>query len=129
MYSRCDGYFAVVWLRLTRITWQTCLLANRQLRVLRTPFLLKENYGCTGGSRGLHLRVPCFLCSVHMYYCFTHLAYLFISNLTAPNAVDSVPFQGKAQDVFLLLNSGRLSLTHTQRLNRLCIIVLLYYFL
>ena len=58
----------------------------------------------------LHL-YHAFLCSV--YYCFTHMAYLFISNSTTTNAVDSAPPQEKAWVVLLFLDSIRLPLTLT----------------
>ena len=44
----------------------------------------------------------------------THLTYLFISNSTTTNAEDSVTSQGKARDVLLFLDRGRLPLMVTQ---------------
>ena len=61
----------------------------------------------------LHL-YRAFLCSV--YYCFTHLACMFVSKSTTTNAGESVPPRGKARDVLLFLDSGtcRLLVTLTR---------------
>ena len=64
-------------------------------------------------QEALHLYCA-FSCSV--YYCFTHLAYLylFVSNSTTTDAANSVPPRGKTRDVLLFLDSGRLPLTLSQ---------------
>ena len=91
----------------TRITWQTCSLANRQLRVLWPPFLLDEKHGM----------LYCFWLAVYILqlmvilvalealhyialFCvvYTYLAYLFICNSTTTNAADSVPPRGKGRN-------------------------------
>ena len=91
------------------------------LMLLQTPFLLKENhtvfyyFWIAIYIYILQLMViRATLEALHLYYCFTHLAYLFVSNLTTTDATDSIPLRGKALEVLLFLDSSRLPLTLTR---------------